>query len=489
MINTAEFNQSDARELFGFTATALPETWHSVGVSTDTRTLAAGNLFVALVGERFDGHTLVAEAAQKGAAGAIVGESMENSIKSSINAPADFPLIIVPNTIHALGALANHHRERFEIPVIAIAGAAGKTTTKDMIAHVLAHGFGEDAVLKTEGNYNNQIGVPMTLLRLTAAHSVAVIEIGTNEPGEIEILSRITAPTHGIITNIGKEHLEKLINLDGVEHEETALFRYLEDVGGTAFINVDDDRLRKYSSYVQSMFTYSLSRNVARKADLTASAALAPSGEATLSMIYKVGTRHAKAAKADALLRVVGLPMAQNALAAAAVGCALGMDLSVTAMALHKFMPAASDAGYGRMVVEQLLWKQGVVTLLNDCYNANPLSMYAALDTLRSITPQGKRIAVLGAMRELGGTASEEHGALVEFLSADAALAHVLVLGDEMREACEAHGFKDSATITICENKEVCIAALRDRLNAGDVLLVKGSRSVNLEEIVKALHS
>jgi UDP-N-acetylmuramyl pentapeptide synthase len=208
--NTAPFSRANLRELFGEqTNTVLPRDFRALGVSTDTRTLQAGNIFVALVGERFDGHSLISEAVQKGASLVVVNENTTVSL-ASVGAPC----LRVENTLHALGELAHFHRSRFEIPVVAVAGAAGKTTTKEMITCVLGQ---EYTVLKTEGNFNNQIGVPLTLLRLEESHTVAVIEIGTNEPGEIEILSNIVAPTHGIITNIGKEHLEKLIDLDGVE--------------------------------------------------------------------------------------------------------------------------------------------------------------------------------------------------------------------------------------------------------------------------------
>jgi UDP-N-acetylmuramoyl-tripeptide--D-alanyl-D-alanine ligase len=474
-MNNASFTHTDLIQLFGAeAASALPSDWSCTGVSTDTRTLVAGNLFVALAGENFDAHTLVAEAAQKGASGAIVAKKMEN-------VPKEFPCVLVPNTLHALGQLAHKHRSRFQIPVVAIAGAAGKTTTKDMTARVLTRHFGgeqRNAVLKTEGNLNNQIGVPLTLLRLEASHQAAVVEIGTNEPGEIEILSRMVNPTHGLITNIGKEHLEKLVNLDGVEREETALFRHLERTGGIAFVNLDDERLRKYAAHATSLFSY----GIAHKADLTASVELQPTGEPLMHFIYKRGPQRAKA---SVQLRVVGSTMAQNALAAAAVGCSLGMSLAAIVSALITFTPTASKAGYGRMVVEDLAG----ITLLNDCYNANPISMQAALDTLRAMQPSngGRRVALLGDMRELGSSAFEEHCELLLKLSIDGALGLVVLTGAEMERAYNDQKNALAGNIVFYPSASEASSFLASELHTGDVLLVKGSRGVKLEECVNTL--
>jgi len=231
MTNTATFTQPDLVTMFGPAAASLPTDLTITGISTDTRTLVPGNAFIALRGERFDGHDKIEEALQKGAR-LILTEDISR-------VPPRATALACGSTLHALGTFAWFHRRRFSIPVVAIAGAAGKTSTKDVVAHVLASTM---SVLKTEANYNNQVGTPLTLLQLTHEHGAAVIEIGTNEPGEIEILCAMVQPTHGLITNIGKEHLEKLVDLDGVEKEETALFDYLRDHHGVALVNVDDDR-------------------------------------------------------------------------------------------------------------------------------------------------------------------------------------------------------------------------------------------------------
>ena len=216
MTNTASFNHADLTAIFGVGASDVPKDIAVTGVSTDSRTLKPGNAFVALKGDRFDGHDHIPQAVEAGAVLIIASDDTSSA--------GDTPKIRVQDTLHALGSFGWYHRRRFHIPVIAIAGASGKTSTKDLTAHVLAQRY---MVLKTIANNNNQIGTPLTLLQLTAKHDVAVIEIGTNEPGEIETLTAMVQPTHGLITTIGPEHLEKLVDLDGVEKEETALFDYL----------------------------------------------------------------------------------------------------------------------------------------------------------------------------------------------------------------------------------------------------------------------
>ncbi|MCU0424325.1 MAG: UDP-N-acetylmuramoyl-tripeptide--D-alanyl-D-alanine ligase [Candidatus Kapabacteria bacterium] len=477
--NQATFNCSDLITLFGERACAhLPESLVVKGVSTDSRTVSQGNIFVALRGERFDAHTLVKEALDKGAALAIV----EDRIKTGI-ADLSAPLVLVPSTLHALGALAHLHRKRFLCPVIAVAGSAGKTTTKDMTARLLSEKF---HVLKTEGNFNNQVGVPLTLLRLSAEHTVAVIEIGTNEPGEIEILSAMVAPTHGIITNVGKEHLEKLIDEDGVEREETALFRYLAEHGGMAFINMNDQRLRKYrrSGWVH----YGLEEPEVPM-DISATFRLQPSTHAVLQIQNNLSAQSMESTVIRANLQSVGATGARNALAAAAVGVGLGMNSDEIQRGLEGFRPAASEAGYGRMVAETLVLPENrTITLLNDCYNANPTSMYAALETLQT-TQNARKIALLGDMRELGASSATEHDALLAALRKALWLDFVILTGTEMLQAHTRFVMEHSESSKIVYSQSTVEAAeiLASRLKSGDVLLVKGSRGVRLEEAVARL--
>ncbi|MCE7935886.1 MAG: hypothetical protein DYG96_15025, partial [Chlorobi bacterium CHB2] len=222
------------------------------GVSTDTRSLKKGDAFVALAGENFDGHSFIRTAAERGAAIAIVANAWNDERERD---PAPLPVISVADTLAAYGWLARAHRLQFQIPVIAVAGSNGKTTTKEMIADVLSARYN---VLRTEGNLNNLVGVPAMMLRMNPQHTAAVIEIGTNMPGEIESLCRILRPTHGIITNIGREHLELLGTIEGVAQEEGALFRWLAANGGTAFVNLDDRNVARLAKGLPTSVSYSL---------------------------------------------------------------------------------------------------------------------------------------------------------------------------------------------------------------------------------------
>jgi len=449
--NTTEFTRAELTELFGSDSVfLLPE--FARGVSTDTRTLIAGNIFIALRGERFDGHDRLGDAIAKGAAILIVDKELSTEHTS-------YPHITVGNTLHALGLLGQFHRKRFSIPVLAIAGAAGKTSTKDLTAHVLGTKFN---TLKTRANFNNQIGVPLTLLELTPEHQAAVIEIGTNEPGEIEILARMTAPTHGLITNIGKEHLEKLIDLDGVEREETALFRYLHDSGGIALVNCDDERLKKYRDTTPGTITFGM--------DSSATVA------ASVHFTYELHPILTFTNRFEVEFPAFGYAAALNAIAAVAAGVAVGMTSDELTEALESYEQPPAH-GYGRMNVEQV---QDTI-LLNDCYNANPDSMRIALKTLTLFPAVGKRIAVLGDMRELGAAAADEHAALIT--EAAECTDILLLLGDEMLSA--AQGITSTA---ICTNsKQECIDYLLTHRAEGDVILVKGSRGMALEDIIEGL--
>lgn len=468
-MNTATFFVEDLRHLFGQDNTInFAEHWNCVGVSTDTRTVSANQLFIALSGERYDAHNHLTEAFEKGATAALVEYIPEQC-------PENVPLVLVPDSRRALGALAAFHRLRFSLPVIAVAGSAGKTTTKEMIASILVHTFGAEKVLKTSGNFNNQIGVPQTLLRLNDNHKVAVIEIGTNEPGEIEYLCSLVKPDYGIITTIGKEHLEKLRDLDGVEQEETALFRFLDQFGGTALVNLDDERLRRYAAEISSLFTFGTKRG----ADLMADISITNNGEPFITFVYKRGT---KRAKASVVLRCVGTIMAFNALAAAAVSIALGVELPAICSALGRFSPAPSETGYGRMVVEKL---HGL-TILNDSYNANPVSMEAAITTLSQLPCTGKKILVLGDMRELGSESLSEHLKLLRRLDADKTFAKIIITGQEMLLALTKCLPELSSRTVYCSTVADCVAELQRYVTGTDCLLFKGSRGMRTEEIIAA---
>ncbi len=455
MTNVAAFTHEDLHSIFGEQAQHLPLDLRVTGISTDTRTLVPGNAFIALRGERFDGHNSIDEALRQGAS-LVVAEG-------SSGRTADSTTLVVESTLHALGSFAWYHRRRYHIPVIAIAGAAGKTSTKDLTAHVLSQDM---RVLKTQANYNNQVGTPLTLLQLDDTIDAAVIEIGTNEPGEIEILSAMVQPTHGLITNIGKEHLEKLIDLDGVEREETALYDYLRDHGGLAFVNNDDPRLTKYAT----TFTRAITFGVENIADIHPSVSFDADVRPSLHIVHGTYTFRTT-------MQTHGLASAYNAACAMAIAWSLQMHPEFVQRGLSTYDPPASH-GYGRMTVQR---ERGLV-ILNDTYNANPESMLMALRTLQRY-PAEKRIAVLGDMRELGAASEEEH---MHIITASQEYADVvIVMGDEFRRAAER---MDAPHLIVTPTHRGCVEHLREVARENSVVLVKGSRGMTMESVIDLLH-
>lgn len=429
------------------------------GVSTDSRTTSEGDVFVALRGERFDGHSFVPEAVARGASSVIVEPSFPFSGKETI------PHLVVEDTTTALGELALLYRKKFSIPVVAVGGSNGKTTTKEMIDRVLSERF---RVLSTEGNLNNQIGVPQTLFRLRRSHHVAVVEIGTNHPGEITYLCRVVEPTHGLVTTIGKEHLEFFRTVGGVAREEGALFAALSGSRRSlAFVNADNPYVLHAARPVHRQITYGMEsrsavvRGTVMSVDNTGCVALA---------VRRRGTSRPVTVQ----LRIPGEHNALNALAAAAVGIGFGLPLSSVKRALERFRPTSK-----RMEILQL----DSLTVLNDTYNANPDSMIAALRTLAATTVKGKRIAVLADMLELGARAAAEHtriGREAGRLKLD----YVLTYGELARGIQRATGL---STAVHYEEKNMLSEYLAELAGPGDAVLIKGSRGMKMEDVVTFL--
>ena len=334
------------------------------GVSIDSRTLKADELFVAIRGDQFDGHNFISKAVESGAAG-LVAERRWAEANRSMMVSINIPRIIVDDTIHAYGQLANIYRRKFKIPVIAVGGSNGKTTTKEMIRNVLETKY---RVLCTEGNFNNHIGVPMTLFRLEKKYKVAVIEIGTNHPGEIEYLCSILEPTHGLLTNIGREHLEFFMSIEGVAKAEGELFDWLKEHKGVIFVNTDDNHLSRLSKKAKKTVNFGFSaRGNSIKGTVTSY-----NEDARAAMNVKARGRKVFAIN-------VGVPgeiNAKNALAAAAVGLSMKVPAAKIQKALASFQSASK-----RMQVDHI----GSLTILNDTYNSNPDSAIAALETLETL--------------------------------------------------------------------------------------------------------
>jgi UDP-N-acetylmuramoyl-tripeptide--D-alanyl-D-alanine ligase len=435
-------------------------------VVIDSREVVEGSVFVALPGERTDGHRYIGEVFDHGAAWAVVGREWYESHGEEFRGPGR-RFLVVEDQVAALQQIALTYRNRFEIPVIGVGGSNGKTTTKEMISAVLATGF---RVHMSQGNRNNHLGVPLTLLQMRRDTGIAVVEMGINHPGEMELLAAIARPTHGLLTNIGHEHLEFFGSLDGVSDAEAALYRYVDRSGGTVFINGDDPRLMAAGSGLdpeRSVFygTAPGGRNSLWPEELTTD---------------RVGRISFILSSADCRQPVstnfIGRHNLSNAVAAAAVGRHFGIAPAMIATAFASLHPAK---GWKRM---ELLEGGGVV-VLNDTYNANPDSMRFALDTLGGLDCRGRKIAVIGDMLELGGTSSEEHeniGRYIRQVPIDA----VCTFG-EMSRLSGLHTGK--IQLGHFERMEMLTEFLSGYVRSGDAVLFKGSRGMRLEVAAESL--
>jgi UDP-N-acetylmuramoyl-tripeptide--D-alanyl-D-alanine ligase len=447
------------REAFGFDGL---KDFKITGVSIDSRTVAKGDLFIALRGERFDGHNFISKAVEAGAA-CILVEHRWSRANAPMMVSIHIPRIVVDNTVESLGHLAAAYRRKFNIPFIAVGGSNGKTTTKEMMKSVLSARY---RVLGTEGNLNNHIGVPQTLLRLENKHEVAVLEIGTNHPGEINYLCSMARPTHGLITNIGREHLEFFESLEGVAKAEGELFDWLSEHRGIAFVNNDDRYIKRLKKKVKKKvcFGFAAGRDLIKGTVVSTNA----HGRALLRV---------KPAGKKSFEVEVGVPgehNAKNALAAAAVGLALKVGPPDIQKALNSFQ-AATNRSQIRNVAG--------VTILNDTYNANPDSMIAALDTLKRMDSPGKKIAVLGDMLELGDQSAELHRQIGETI-ANYRVDIVLTFGERAKSL---HDAVSADTKAHFDDKNALAEYLARSLADGDIVLIKGSRGMKMEEVVSAL--
>jgi len=431
------------------------------GVSIDSRTIRTGELFVAIKGDRFDGHDFVPEVMQKGAWGALVARTEFENKFSSLGKLKN--ILPVEDTLFALQEMAFMHRRNFVIPVVGITGSNGKTTTKEMLAGILKQ---KGPVLKNEGNLNNHIGVPLTLLKLNADHTAAVVEMGMSAPGEISTLARFIAPDVGVITNIGPAHLEFLGSMDRVAQAKGELFDHLKS-DGTAVLNADDHYFemlkKKFSGRV-------LSFGIDNKADVRASGIR--QGKDTTDFVIE-----SNGATSNVRVRAVGKHNIYNALAAAAAALALGMSIDDVKDGLDEFLPVAM-----RSELKQIQGR----TVFADCYNANPASMEAALATLITLSSGSRAIAVLGDMLELGTAAVDAHrslGATTARLGVDL----VITLGTFAKYAAEGAidaGMPKDRVLEAGSQAEAA-ALLKKLSRPGDVVLIKGSRGMKMEKILE----
>jgi UDP-N-acetylmuramoyl-tripeptide--D-alanyl-D-alanine ligase len=440
-------------------------------ISTDSRSIRRGDLFVALKGENFDGHEFVPAVLAKGAAGAIVHDAYRWEGKKmrtgGMNRQEPF-LFGVKDPLFAYQQLATHHRCRFNIPIVAVTGSNGKTTTKDMVAAVLAQRW---RTLKTEGNFNNRIGVPHTLFRLTARHQAGVIEMGVDRRGQTTRLCEIVRPTIGLITNIGPDHLEFFGSMEGSAQAKAELLDLLP-ADGTAVLNADDS----YFDYLAARaHCRVISFGLSEKADIRASHVSSDVRRGTTFGLWLPG----KSRPISVVIKVPGVHNVTNAVAAAAVGFALNLPGTLIAHGLARFRPAAMRS--------QVIAHHGV-HVINDCYNANPASMKAALQVLADWKPARQRVAVLGDMLELGRETQHMHREVGRF-AAGLALSRLIVCGDLSREMAAGARQAGMPHENLVELPDASSAAdlLKKTVRQGDVILVKGSRGMKMEQIVQVL--
>jgi len=429
------------------------------GVSIDSRTVKTGELFLAVRGDRFDGHNFISKAIEAGAAGIIVERSWAE-VNASMMVSINIPRLIVENTIHTLGKIANIYRCKFDIPVIAVGGSNGKTTTKEMIRTILGTKY---HVLCTEGNLNNQIGVPQTLFRLERKHEVAIVEIGTNHPKEIDYLCSVLEPTHGLIINIGREHLEFFGTLEGVAKSEGELFVWIEKHHGVIFVNADDNYLVRLSKKNKKVIRFGFSR---RKVSVQG---MIKSYNSDAQALLCIKPRNKRAF--DISLGVSGEHNAKNALAAAAVGLTMKVPLAGIQSSLASFQSTGK-----RMQLQRI----GQITILNDTYNANPDSTLAALATLQAMKATGRKIAVLGDMLELGDQAEELHRHIGKN-TARCSVDILLTIGPLSKFIHDAASVESKAHF---DSKSTLTEYLIHTVADGDIVLVKGSRGMKMEEII-----
>ncbi|MCK9418302.1 MAG: UDP-N-acetylmuramoyl-tripeptide--D-alanyl-D-alanine ligase [Nitrospirae bacterium] len=431
------------------------------GVSIDSRTIREGELFVAIKGDRFDGHDFVPGVMKKGAWGALVApKALADTLPLFGGLKNILP---VEDTLIALQELAYLHRRKFSVPVVSITGSNGKTTTKEMLAGILQQ---QGPVLKNEGNLNNHIGVPLTLLRLNAGHKAAVVEMGMSALGEIDALARFVGPDVGVITNIGPAHLEFLKSMDLVAQAKGELFGHLKP-DGTAVLNADDqyfDTLKK--KFGGRVLSFGIDKaSAVRASDIRQE-------KDRMEFTIRSGNSTVKVR-----LRAVGKHNVYNALAAAAAALAMGISMDAVKNGLDAFQPLAMRS--------ELRQVQGR-TVLADCYNANPASMDAALSTLASLRSGGKTIAVLGDMLELGIVAIDAHqtiGKTIARLGVDL----VITLGPLAKHvgegAIDAGMPKDR--VLEARSQAEAAALLKKLSRPGDVVLIKGSRGMKMEKILE----
>ncbi|BBP97355.1 UDP-N-acetylmuramoyl-tripeptide--D-alanyl-D-alanine ligase [Burkholderia sp. SFA1] len=435
-------------------------------VVTDSRGVQAGDLFVAVKGDRFDAHDFLEQVAKSGAAAALVSREPSNS------GAWPLPVIKVKDTRAALGALAHGWRKRFTMPLVAVTGSNGKTTVKEMIASIFTAAVGEDARLATAGNFNNDIGLPLTLFRLNASHKLAVVELGMNHPGETEVLGKIAAPDVAVVNNAQREHQEFMATVEAVALEHASVIHALGETG-TAVFPADD----QYAVFWRTAATGNPIVDFALTDDASKAAVTGTLKGTTVTMRTPQG-------EIDVALNVLGEHNARNALAAASAALAAGMSLDVVRRGLEAFQPVK-----GRLQVKRaVLGALAGATVIDDTYNSNPDSMRAAIDVLAS--QPAPRVLVMGDMGEVGEEGPAFHREVGAY-AAERGIEALFALGDASLDSVNAFNAKASKQTANHFDDFIKMVAALQSSGYGDkaTYLAKGSRFMKMERVVDALTS
>ncbi len=430
---------------------SIPPDWKGTGVGIDSRKIAPGQIFFCLKGEQTDGHAFVDDAASKGTVSVVSAEWRKQHNTSH-------PVVVTDDPLTALQNLARNYRRKFDLPVIAITGSNGKTTCKEMIHAVLSTTF---SCMATRGNMNNEIGVPLTLLEISHASQVAIVEMGADKPGDIRVLCDIAEPDSGIVTNIGTAHMGKFGSLENIAKTKSELYEYLL-ADGVRFVNIDDPWLAPQRNTSKGLVTISLKNPADYRGTVTH-----VDSHACVSL--HVDTP--ETANLDIKLRVPGIHHAMNALMAATVGLSLGVEPTKIEKALGEF----------NMMSDRLsIMDRNGHTIINDTYNASPESVAAALDTLQRIEAT-RRIAVLGDMLELGDASREAHEQVGK-IAVEKGIGFLFLFGPLSAHIGAGAGSK--AEVRHFTTHESLASDLNRFLKEGDAVLVKGSRGMHMEKII-----
>ena len=410
-------------------------------VSTDSRMIEEGCVFVALKGERFDGNDFAYKVAEENIASCVIADRKD--------LPHHERLFIVDDSLTTLQELARLHREKCNIPIIGITGTNGKTTTKELTAAILSKKYN---LIYTQGNFNNHLGLPLTVLRIKPDTEMAVVEMGANHPNEIAQLCTIANPDFGIITNIGKAHLEGFGSFEGVVKTKNELYDFIRNKNGKVFINRDNELLMELSNGIDS-HTYGKDNNADIKASIVS------------SNPYLIINWEGNEIKTN----LVGDYNFENVMAAISVGCYFNIEKSLIIEALENYTPTNNRSQYIKSEKNEIVM---------DAYNANPVSMHHAIKNFRNISSENT-LLILGDMRELGKDSEKEHQAIINLIK-ELKFENVMLVGEEFKKAAGTY----FSTFT---NVEELLAFINDNDISGKKILIKGSNSINLKSIVNVL--